>query len=94
MSAYTDAVERGLEGFTHESVGSSEGCDQCPEGEDEGHFSWESCEVCGAGLGGTRYAAHACDAEGNVVHLEICVDCLAYLANGEEPTGGEWIEED
>lgn len=27
--------------------------------EDEGSFSWADCELCGSGLGGDRYHAHA-----------------------------------
>ena len=84
MSKFTNAVERGLSGYTHESVGKSEGCEQCLEF-DEAFFSWQSCEVCGSSLGGDRYPAHACDAEGAIIHLDVCVDCLQYIANGEEP---------
>lgn len=84
MSKFTEAVKRGLEGFTHESVGPCPGCPEEHEDE-EGHFSWTSCDVCDSGLAGDRFAAHARDAEGNIIHLEICVDCLQYIANGEEP---------
>jgi hypothetical protein len=88
-SKFANAVEIGLEGLSHGSVGLCSGCSDCPvcdgEESDEGHFSWQSCEVCGSSLGGDRYAAHALDKDGNLVHLEVCVDCLAYIANGEEP---------
>jgi len=52
---------------------------------DEGHFSWGRCECCGSRLGGNRYAAHGIDQDDNLVHLEVCVDCLQYIANGDEP---------
>jgi hypothetical protein len=56
---------------------------------DEGSFSRQYCECCGSALGGNRYAAHGwldgiTDIE-HLIHLEICQDCLMYLANGEEP---------
>jgi len=85
MSKFTEAVERGLKGFTHESVGTIPDCGECSEGEDGGFFSWSACDVCDSSLGGDRHAAHACDEDGNVIHLDICVDCLVYIANGEEP---------
>ena len=93
MSKFTLAVERGLSGYKHESVGISPGCDECPEF-DEAHFSWQSCEVCGASLGGDRYPAHACDVNGDIVHFDVCPDCVQYIANGEEPDSGEWIEDE
>jgi hypothetical protein len=48
---------------------------------DEGSFSWRPCELCGSTLGGDRFIAHT----GRGDHLEICADCLVYLANGEVP---------
>ena len=46
---------------------------------DEGEFSWSRCEGCGSSLGGMRYAAHGfCGDE--LVHFEICVDCLMAMA--------------
>ena len=47
---------------------------------DEGGFSWHDCESCGSDLGGDRYAAHAIGADGELVHLDVCVDCLLKLA--------------
>ena len=56
---------------------------------DEGGFSWSPCDACGSHLGGNRYAAHGfLDSDpdrGKLIHLEICQDCLFYLANGDEP---------
>ena len=44
---------------------------------------------CGSHLAGDRYAAHGFlgsePDRGALVHLEICQDCLFYLANGDEP---------
>lgn len=55
---------------------------------EEGRFSWSSCDLCGSRLGGDRYAAHFFvddDPQKDVIHIEVCVDCLMYLANGDEP---------
>lgn len=72
---------------------------------DEGSFSWSPCESCGSHLGGDRYPAHGIgevrrDARGrflpcsgHLFHLEVCADCLAYLANGEEPQESEESDE-
>jgi len=46
---------------------------------DEGEFSWQPCELCHSTLGGQRYAAHALDSNDELIHLEICVDCVQNL---------------
>lgn len=51
---------------------------------DEGGFSWQSCECCKSSLGGNRYAAHGF-VDGELCHLDVCEDCLCYLANGDLP---------
>lgn len=57
---------------------------------DEPSFSWGRCEGCGSGLGGDRHAGHALDANGDLLHLELCTDCVLFLANGDLPeTWGE-----
>ena len=59
------------------------------EPEDEGSFSWSQCDACGSSLGGDRYAAHGfLKGTREIIHLDVCVDCLLYLANGDEPE--EW----
>ena len=55
---------------------------------DEGVFSWRPCESCGSSLGGDRYDAHGLTADGEIIHLDICVDCLMLHANGDTPD--EW----
>ena len=101
MSEYVDAVNRGLEGCEAISVGFCDGCPDCPEEQDEGTgdeggFSWTSCDCCGSSLGGDRFAAHFLmpDEHGKaagqpIQHMEVCVDCLCYLANGDEPENWE-----
>lgn len=77
-------------------------CADCTDGEDEGSFSWRECDTCGSSLGGDRHRAHALmsDTPDNLqgkplIHLDVCVDCLFYIANGdlpEEPTEEEGEE--
>lgn len=53
---------------------------------DEGGFSWSGCGICGSSLGGTMESWHGVDAEGRILHFDdACVDCVVYLANGDEP---------
>ncbi|MCG3778264.1 MAG: hypothetical protein JW388_0977 [Nitrospira sp.] len=63
----------------------------------EGDFSWSSCDSCGSGLGGNRYPAHGVIAETmeeaqkpqlEITHFNVCVDCVMYHANGDEPDTG------
>lgn len=62
---------------------------------DEGSFSWSQCDSCGSTLGGNRYAAHGFVPDesdlptGEVVHLDICEDCLCFHANGDIPENWE-----
>lgn len=101
MHAFTDAVARELKGVRCVSPGHSNQCDTCPQGYecDEGHFSRAACESCGSTLGGNRYAAHGfvwvrTPRHGRMeelVHFDICVDCLMYHANGEVPEN--WTED-
>ena len=56
----------------------------------EPSFSWSQCEGCGSRLGGDRHPAHATvGLNHEVVHLDVCVDCVMYLANGDEPENWE-----
>ena len=64
----------------------------------EGSFSWQECESCGSTLGGERHNAHAIHKEAfgpdakqpdNVHHVDICIDCLIFYANGDEPENWE-----
>jgi hypothetical protein len=53
----------------------------------EASFSWSDCDSCGSGLGGDRLPAHGLNSKEELVHLRVCVDCVHYIANGEEPEG-------
>ena len=73
------------------------------EDPDEGGFSRSGCDTCGSGLGGTLHAGHLLRGHGDTfecIHVEICVDCLLFSANGDLPEcrperhcGGEGCEE-
>lgn len=52
---------------------------------DSPSFSREACDTCGSGLGGDRYCAHGFMKDGNLIHLDVCVDCVMYFANGDVP---------
>jgi hypothetical protein len=56
---------------------------------EEGHFSWSSCDTCDSGLGGNRETAHLWNGkhgdEEQMIHCNICVDCLCFFANGDLP---------
>lgn len=56
---------------------------------DEGSFSWSECDTCGSTLGGNRYDAHGLPLRAEPIHLDICVDCLMYFANGDVPESWE-----
>ena len=64
--------------------------------DDEGGFSWHRCDSCNTGLGGNRSAAHGfttINGEDTLVHLDICDDCMLYLANGDLPERWNDVED-
>lgn len=96
MSNFAERVERELDGLAHVSVGACPTCDDCGLGDvetmddpryesaGEPHFSWSDCEACGSSLGGDRHPAHGVASPlvgGELIHLNICTDCLFFLAN-------------
>lgn len=98
---FAERFKQQTEGLEAVSCGLCPGCAQCANdygmdqdefdaayegGEvfDEGNFSHSSCDTCGSHLGGDRYASHAL-LDGEIIHMESCVDCLMYIANGETP---------
>ena len=44
--------------------------------EDEPFFSTNSCDLCNSSLAGDRYVAHYRDDDDNIVHAEVCIDCV------------------
>lgn len=60
------------------------------EVESEPSFSWSSCGICGSHLGGDREVWHAVFEDASmgddILHFnDACVDCVIYIANGDEP---------
>ena len=80
---YQAAVAHELEGLEHVSTGTCPDCPDCEDiGEDEREgFRWSACDACGRALGGDRHPAHGL-ADGQVLHLSVCTDCLYYLEYG------------
>lgn len=89
----------GLDGLHPVSTGPAPGCDECGlghmhsidddpdayESACDPHFSRARCDACRTTLGGNRYHAHANDRHGNLVHLDVCEDCLMEIEYpGEE----------
>ncbi len=84
MSDFTDAIEANWLGWSIHPDAS----------DDEGGPGGSQCGSCGSTLAGMRYDAHAIDhSPGEVdqdpIELSICVDCLCYHANGDEPENWE-----
>ena len=54
-------------------------------------FSWQQCDSCGSTLGGDRSTAYGLWKDGDQfcsIEMSICVDCVMFHANGDEPE--EW----
>ena len=68
------------------SVGHCPSCPDCVDIDldmgEEGFFSWQACDYCHSTLGGMRYPAHGRDADGEIVHVDVCVDCVFNIAYG------------
>jgi hypothetical protein len=102
LSEFTDAVERELRGIVGVNIGRAAlVCPNCErdtaedphdDGEWEPWFSWSDCDGCGSTYGGDRSPAHGFvkmeEGGEEIIHLEVCADCVQYIANGEEPD--EW----
>jgi hypothetical protein len=100
MSDFAERVEHYLKGIEHVSTGPCPGCDECglgdvedmasPDYESAGEpsFSWSDCDCCGSSLGGDRHPAHG-TYHGDLIHLDVCTDCVMYLEYGDEPTPQE-----
>jgi hypothetical protein len=53
----------------------------------EAHFSRSGCDICGTVLGGDFEVWHYVDTDTQKMYHghNACVDCVVFLANGEEP---------
>lgn len=88
---YQAAVERGCQGLEAISTGACPGCVECGLDEDcsederelagEAWFSWRRCDICSRALGGNREPGHAI-LDGQMIHFDVCVDCVYYLEYG------------
>ncbi len=95
---YAEKVAHYLEGL-NVSTGACTGCAECgledcddmntPEYESAGepNFSWSQCDGCGSTLGGDRHPAHGLTNTGDIIHLDVCVDCVFYITYGDLPEG-------
>lgn len=101
VQEFKAAVAHYLKGLDAVSPGPCPGCEDCglvdvdtmddPRYEEagEGGFSWQQCDSCGSTLGGDRSPAHCYNPDTKtILHLDVCVDCVMYLANGDVPE--EW----
>ena len=95
MSNFTQSVNHYTGDCDAFSVGTCFACVECNPDEatesdfagesEEGNFSSCQCDSCGSTLAGDRYAAHWLDIDNEIIHCAVCVDCLFYHANGDEP---------
>jgi hypothetical protein len=60
---------------------------------DEGGISRQGCDCCGNGLQQNLYAGHCWitldDGKEVLTHLELCSDCMMFIANGDLPENWE-----
>lgn len=69
----------------HDDLAAFEAAYDAGEVVGETYFSWRACSVCGSHLGGDREPLHYV-LDGEIHHDSgACVDCIVYLANGDEP---------
>ena len=100
MTAFATAIGHNLRRMSHISTGRLHECVECnPDTseagqkkdqplDDEGSFSRYGCDSCGSPMAGMRYAAHGVlklESGAAIIHLDICMDCLSFHANGDEP---------
>ncbi len=101
---YMESVRSGLEGIEAVSSGVCPGCTMCADRHeltlDELEVAWssgevyeeayfgEGCDACGTWLAGNLYLSHGL-IDGEIVELELCTDCVLYIANGDVPEFNE-----
>jgi len=57
-------------------------------GDQKTDFTWHHCETCNSNYAGSRYDATLLSKENEIVHFEICLDCVYYIADGSLPFEG------
>ena len=96
MSQFTESVDHYCKGLTIAVGCRGIECEYADGDEDhscETSFSWQQCDSCGSTLGGDRSEAWGIPlkrkpGEVELIQMSICVDCMMYHANGDEPQ--EW----
>ena len=88
----TDADKKFLREYERRTKGFAIHTNLDPD--DEGSFSWSSCDTCGSTLGGNRTRCVLTnpgkDKRGRRhkrIDVMSCDDCLGYAANGDLPSG-------
>ena len=76
VAAFVVAVDKGFAGLMRSTARITS---------EEGYFSWSPCELCGSTLGGDRETLEVENFSNNTLTLDVCVDCVMYVANGDEP---------
>lgn len=91
---YEAAYEHGVDGLSAISSGACSSCRGCCDNYDyndeteefqitlDPWFSKSACEVCGSRLGGNRSPLHGVDGYQDIIHLDVCDDCVYYTAYG------------
>lgn len=100
MSAFTDSIDHYCDGYTVAPGCKGKECEHNPERSHdhlcEPHFAWSQCDSCGSTFGGDREQAtmipHDFKPGGNseMIDASICVDCVLFWANGDEPE--QWTQ--
>ena len=94
--SFKTTVDNYMKGIQFPSVGAMADCPDCGLAGEEHPTQKElvvasqpvhrdrPCECCG-GDPGYRYPSHGLDPKSGMVHMDLCVDCVIYLAHGDLP---------
>lgn len=93
MTQFTDQVAIYCKGLDTIAIGclgiECEHADGDEEHRCEPSFSSVQCDSCGSSLAGDRETAYGMWTEMNgelmTIEMDVCVDCVMYHANGDEP---------
>jgi hypothetical protein len=98
VTAFTQAVELYCQGLDSVAVGClGAKCEHAygdAEHSCEASFSGEQCDSCGSTYAGDRLPGFGMWQDGDTLHcidMTLCVDCVMWHANGEEPTE-DWYQ--
>ena len=93
MSQFTQAIEQYCKGLDSVAIGCNGIECEYADGDEnhrcESFFSWSQCDSCGSTLGGDRLDAtgmwHDKSDKFVTIDMTVCIDCVMWHANGEEP---------